>query len=67
MLKRPEFPDGFQGRKFKDKVPDQLIDVLLIGCWEVTEGYIIIYFLTPTSLGFTAVLVISMLLFSSIW
>ena len=38
MLKRPEFPGGFQGRVFKGnirgeccRVPDQLADILLIG------------------------------------
>ena len=38
MLKRPELPDGFQGRAFKGHItgedcrgPDQLVDILLIG------------------------------------
>jgi len=40
VLKRPELPDGFQGRVFKGnsigvgcKVPDQLMDTLLLG-WQ---------------------------------
>ena len=40
MLKRPELPYGFQGRVFKGNIrgegcrmPDQLLDILLIGWW----------------------------------
>ena len=40
MNKRPELPDGFQARVFKDSVRgdsrricDQLVDILLIGWW----------------------------------
>ena len=40
MLKRPELPDGFQGRVFEDRVreggcgvPEQLVDILLVGGW----------------------------------
>ena len=48
MLKRPEPPDGFQARVFKGniirfegcRVHDQLVDILLIGCGEVTGWYI---------------------------
>ena len=48
MLKRPEQPDGFQGRVFKGniirfeggRVHDQLVDILLIGCGELTGWYI---------------------------
>ena len=48
MLKRPEPPDGFQGRvckgniiRFKGcRVHDQLVDILRIGCGEVTGCYI---------------------------
>ena len=48
MLKRPEPPDGFQRRVFKGniimfeggRVHDQLVDILRIGCGEVTEWYI---------------------------
>ena len=63
MLKRPEPPDGFQGRVFKGniirfegcRVHDQLVDILRIGCGEVT-GLLevnIINLLVPTSLGST--------------
>ena len=38
VLKRPELPDGFQGKVFKDRmregcygVGDQFVDILLIG------------------------------------
>lgn len=48
MLKRPEPPDGFQGGVFKGniirfegcRVHDQLVDILRIGCGEVTGWYI---------------------------
>ena len=48
MLKRAEAPDGFQARVFKSniirfegcRVHDQLVDILLIGCGEVTGWYI---------------------------
>ena len=40
VLKRPELPNGFQGRVFKSnirgvgcRVPDQLVDVPLIAWW----------------------------------
>ena len=39
VLKRPEFPEGFQGKVCKDSegegcgVGDQLVDILLIGWW----------------------------------
>lgn len=40
MLKRPELFDGFQGTVFRGsimgegcRVPDQLMDVLLVGRW----------------------------------
>ena len=40
MLKKPELPEGFQGKVFKDRVKeggwemcDQLINFLLIGWW----------------------------------
>lgn len=48
MLKRPEPPDGFQGGVCKGiiirfegcRVHDQFVDILRIGCGEVTEWYI---------------------------
>ena len=37
MLKRPELPDGFQGkdsvRGYGRRMRDQLVDLLLIGWW----------------------------------
>ena len=40
MLKRPELPDGFQGKVFKDKLREgscgvhaQLMEILLPGWW----------------------------------
>ena len=40
VLKRPELPEGFQGKVFKNRmregccgVCDQLVDILLIGWW----------------------------------
>ena len=40
MLKRPELPDGFQGKVFKDKLREgscgvhaQLMEILLTGWW----------------------------------